>query len=468
MRGLRESGALFALPTYTFIVSLFILCIVGFVKTFTEPVHPIVPLDFPMPTMHVMGLFIILKAFSSGCSALTGIEAIANGVPAFRPPESKNAALTMSIMAGILAVLVIGIAYLGHIYRALPGAFLMDYSKEMASLPNFAALQHQTLVSQISEQVFHRGWFYFLIQGATTAILILAANTAFQDFPRLGSILAKDRYAPRQLTRIGDRLVFSNGIFLLSGLAIVLLILFRGDTHLLIPLYAVGVFVSFTLSQFGMSVRQKRLKQSGWHYRYALSIIGGTVTGIVATVTVVTKFTHGAVIVVFLIPILVFIFRKIHTHYIQLGEQLRLTDENYVAPAAVRTTSIVLTSGIHKGVLPALEYARTLSHDCRALFIDMDPAETAIIKDRWEKYGVGVPLVILHSQYRSVIGPIMEYIEEAKNERPNHIITVVVPEFVPLKWWHKLLHHQSGILLKLMLMFYPGIVVVNYRYYLEK
>ncbi|MCX6343908.1 MAG: amino acid permease, partial [Armatimonadetes bacterium] len=264
-------------------------------------------------------------------------------------------------------------------------------------------------------------------------------------------------------------------------LAGTLLVVFKGNTTSLIPLYAVGVFVSFTLSQAGMARRLIRLKSHGWRIYSSVSIFGSIITAGVALIIAITKFASGpkfvlwgvhfptgAYIVLILIPCLVLVFYKIHQHYIGVGDELRLTKENFKEPAPVRTTAIVLTSGIHKGVLPALEYARTLSHDCRALFIEIDPIETSLIRDRWEEFGLGVPLVILESPYRSILGPTLKYLEEVKKERPGNIVTVVLPEFVPVKWWHKLLHTQSGFFLKIMLMFRKDIVVTNVRYYLEK
>jgi len=404
---------------------------------------------------------------------MTGTEAVADGIPAFKAPESKNAATTLLYMALILGFLFIGISILAHVYQAVPS--------ELASEVGKTKVQPETVVSQIARGIFGRNWFYYVIQGATALILILAANTAFQDFPRLSSILARDRFAPRQLATIGDRLVFTNGILALSGLAAGLIIVFGGDTHSLIPLYAVGVFVSFTLSQFSMSLKQRREKIKGWKLYSKISLFGSVVTGVVAIVIASMKFTAGprislgrleiptgAYIVILLIPVLVYVFWKIHQHYIQLGNQLRLTKETFKEPQPVKSTAIVLTSSIHQGVLPALEYARTLSHDCRALFIEVDPVETTIIRDRWEDFGLGVPLVILESPYRSVIGPVIKYLEEAKKERPGHVITVVVPEFVPSKWWHKLLHNQSGLMLKIILMTRRDIVFTNVRYYVEK
>ena len=465
LRGLRESGALFAPPTYLFIICLYTLIITGLFKYFTGVLTAkIVPDSYHLPTMDPLSLFIVLRAFSSGCSALTGIEAIANGIPAFKPPESRNAATTMTMMAVILATLVLGISFLAHVYHALPGAFISEH--HLTDIPNYQILKDQTLVAQLADHIFGRRWFYKLTQIATMAILILAANTAFQDFPRLSAILAKDRFAPRQLANIGDRLVFANGMIVLSAVAILLLVVFRGTTTRLIPLYAVGVFVSFTLSQFGMAVRQRRLKEKNWQIANAISIFGGCVTMVVAAVIAISKFMIGAWIAVVLITVLVLMFRKIHQHYIELADQLRITEPQ--APPPIKSTAIVLVPGIHKGILTALQYARTLSHDCRALYIEIDPSETPLVRDRWEKFGLGVPLLILESPYRSVIGPTLAYLEEAKKERPDYIVTVVLPEFVPRKWWHKLLHNQTGIVLKVALMLQRDIVVTNVRYYLEK
>ncbi|MEN6356233.1 MAG: APC family permease [Armatimonadota bacterium] len=467
LRGLRESGALFAPPTYIFILCLYVLVAAGLFKVWVlHDVQKIVPASYVLPVLTPMSLFVILRAFSSGCSALTGIEAIADGVPAFKPPESKNAAATMTIMATLLGSLVLGITYLGHVYHALPGAFITEHS--LKDLPNYQVLKDQTLVAQLVDHVFGRGWFYTLTQFATMAILVLAANTAFQDFPRLSSIIARDRFAPRQLTTIGDRLVFSNGITLLSLCAILLLIRFQGETTRLIPLYAVGVFISFTLSQWGMAARQYRLRKRQWQLHVGISLFGGIITCTVALVVGISKFVIGAWIAIVIIILLVMIFLKIHQHYITLGNQLRISEETFEEPVSVKSTAIVLTSGIHKGILPALEYARTLSHDCRALCIEIDPLETSLIRERWEMYGLGVPLVILESPYRSLIGPVLKYLEEAKKERPGHVITVVLPEFVPKKFWQKVLHGQSGLFLKIALMMMPGIVVTNVRYYLEK
>ena len=464
LRGLRESGALFALPTYTFVLFIGVMIITGLYRVISgaeiTPIHQTVE-----STKQITGLafyFLVLKAFASGCAAMTGTEAVADGIPAFRPPESKNAAATLIYMALILAFLFIGISILAKVYQAFP-----------------SEAGHETIVSQIARGVFGRGWFYYAIQISTAAILILAANTAYQDFPRLSSILARDRFAPRQLASIGDRLVFSNGIIALSVLAALLIIIFNANTHALIPLYAVGVFISFTLSQFSMSIRLRKLKQPGWELYSNISRFGSMVTGIVAVVIASMKFASGpkltiwflhiptgAYIVLLLIPMIVYMLLKINQHYMELADQLRVIEA--VKLPAIKSTAIVLTAGIHHGVLQALEYGRTLSHDCRALYIEIDPNETPLIRERWELLNMDMPLVILESPYRSVIQPLLEYLEEAKRERPDHIVTVIVPEFVPKKWWHKILHNQSAFFLKLALLFRRDLVVTNVRYYLEK
>ena len=450
LRGVRESGKLFAIPTYVFVGSIGTMIVVGLYYAITgqaKPVHPVEAMEMGKS----VSWFLILRAFAGGCAAMTGTEAIADGVPTFKPPEAKNAAATLAIMAAILVPLFIGITVLAYVYQALPSG---EHGGD------------QTVVSQIARGVFGESWFYYVIQFATATILILAANTAYMDFPRLSSILARDRFTPRQLANIGDKLVFSNGIAFLGLLAGILIIRFRGDTHALIPLYAVGVFISFTLSQFSMSLRQRRLRQPRWRLYAGVSLFGSIVTGVVAIIIASAKFTHGAWIVLTLIPILVLIFMRINHHYVQVAEQLRLTEPR--PPRPIRSTSIVLAAGIHEGILPALEYARMLSHDCRALYIEIDPNETPLIRERWEKFGFGIPLVILESPYRSILRPVLAYLEEAKKERPDYIVTVVLPEFVPKKWWHKLMHNQSGLFLKVALMLKRDIVVTNVRYYLEK
>ena len=457
LRGVRESGSLFALPTYAFIFSALTLIAVGIFRiasgTFTY--HP--PTSGVVHPTHVgaAGLvfyFLVLRAFSSGCSAMTGTEAVSNGIPAFRPPESKNAAMTLTWMAFLLGTLFLGVTYIAWKVHVVP----MDQN----------ASGYETVTSQIASAVFGRNWFYYLFQGATAAILVFAANTSFADFPRLGSIMARDRFLPRQLYNIGDRLVFSNGIVVLSILASVLIYVFKGEVNALIPLYAIGVFLSFTLSQAGMVKHFMRLREPGWRRSAIISGIGATATAIVAIVQATTKASEGAWIVLILIPTLVLLFSRIHNHYVTLGNELRLTPEDAFVP--MNNTIMVLTPSLHKGVLPALEYAKTLSKDVRAIHVDTDPLDSALLEERWEQWSGGIPLIILESPYRSLIVPLMQYLDVAMRESPNQMITVVVPEFVTAKWWHGFLHNQSGLLLKFALLFKKGIVTTNMRYYVGR
>jgi len=405
--------------------------------------------------VHALTLFLILRAFSGGCSAMTGTEAISNAVPAFRQPESRNAAITLTIMGFILATIFLSLSFLAYKIGVVP----LETDQ-----PGY-----QTVVSQIARATFEDTrfrWYYYVIQWATAIILILAANTSFAGFPRLASIMARDRYMPRQLYNLGDRLVFSNGIIVLATLASLLIIVFKGDTHALIPLYAIGVFLSFTLSQWGMAVRFSRLKEPGWRRKSFVSAFGAACTAVVVVVQAVTKFLDGAYVVIILIVGFTWIFSKIHSHYIQVGEQLRLRPEDKIVPA--HNTVLVLTPSLHRGILPALAYAKGLSDDVRAVHIETDPLDTILLEERWERWGGGIPLVILESPYRSLVAPLLEYLNEVKQEHPNNIVTVIIPEFVPAKWWHKLLHNQSGLLLKFVLLFERGVVTVNVRYYLER
>ena len=326
--------------------------------------------------------FLVLRAFSSGCTALTGVEAISNGVPAFKPGESRNASITMSWMAGILGTLFLGITVLAWGLHVTP-------------------VENETVVSQIARTLFGTGLFYYLIQGSTMLILVLAANTSFADFPRLASLLSRDRYAPRQLITQGDRLVFSNGILVLGGLAALLIVLFSGETHALIPLYAVGVFISFTLSQAGM-VRHWLLDHGpGWRWRLAINGTGGVVTAVVTVVIAVTKFTHGAWIVVLLIPLMVMGFRVINRHYEALADELSL--EHLEDEPPVTNTVLVLAGDLHMGVVRALRYAQSLSSNPKGVYVEIDPTRTLRLEERWAKGGCGVPLVVLSSPYRSVL-----------------------------------------------------------------
>ena len=444
LRGVRESGRVFAVPTYLFIVTFAVMVGAGLWRWLQGDLVPL-----PAPAVHdaaPLTWFLVLRAFSSGCTALTGIEAISNGVPAFKPPESSNAARTMGWMAGTLGVLFLGITVLAWGLRVVPNA-------------------DETVVSQIARALFGTGFFYYLVQGSTMLILVLAANTSFADFPRLSSLLSRDRYAPRQFTTQGDRLVFSNGILALGGLAALLIVLFRGETHALIPLYAVGVFISFTLSQSGMVRHWLAEHGAGWQWRLAINGMGAVVTGVVTIVIAATKFTHGAWIVVLLIPIMVIGFRAVYRHYEALADELSL--EHLADEPPVTNTVLVLVGDLHMGVVRALRYAQSLSANPKAVYIELDPARTLRLEERWAKGGCGVPLVVLSSPYRSVLGPLFEYIERIKSQVPHGIVTIVIPEFVPRHWWQHALHNQTAFLVKGAMLFRQGIVVVNVPFHLK-
>ena len=447
LRGIKESGRIFALPTYFFVVTILGLVAVGVWHAVTGTVHPVVAAD-PVKTMaEPLTLFLLLTAFSNGCTAMTGVEAVSNGVPAFRPPEAKNAAATMLMMVVLAIVMFLGITLLAQAYQIQPS-------------------EQETVVSQLARGVFgSRGAAYYAVQAGTMLILVLAANTAYADFPRLASILARDRYLPRQFMNQGDRLAFSNGIVGLSIFAGILLGLFGGDTHALIPLYMIGVFVSFTLSQAGMVVRWRRLRGPGWKTSAVINGFGALVTGLVLIIVAVTKAREGAWIILLLIPVHVFFFRATRRHYDRVGDQLNLKGWR---PRGVRRNLVLIPiSGIQRAVVEALDYAKTLSPDVRAVYVGLDAVATEQLKAQWATWGEGVPLVVLESPYRSLMEPLLEYIEQVSTERPGDYVTVVLPEFVPAHWWHHLFHNQSALLIKGALLFKPNTVVTSVPFHLR-
>lgn len=453
LRGVKESGAIFAVPTYAFVVSIIGLIIFALLKDAfygaMPVVHPIAP---PVHTAgEALGLWLILRAFAAGCTALTGIEAISDGVQAFKPPEARNAAATLTLMVTLLVTMFLGITWLAHLHGAMPNE-----------------ATHETVVSQIARTVVGTGPAYFVIQVATALILVLAANTAFADFPRLASFLSRDRFMPRQFASRGDRLVFSNGILALGLFSGLLVVIFRANEIAMLPLYAVGVFISFTLSQAGMVRRQLRVQEPGWQRGALISGVGAVLTAVVLVILAVTKFTHGAWIVLLLIPLLVLVFHAIHRHYLRVAEQLSLSTA--IKPSDLRRhTAIVLVSGIHKGVLPALQYARSIAPDnVTAVYINLDPEQTERLRTRWAEWSCDVPLVVLESPFRSLITPLRSYINEVQSHYKDGVVTIVLPEFVPAHWWENLLHNQTGLLIKTALMFQKGTVVTSVPYRLER
>jgi amino acid transporter len=448
LRGIRESGRIFAIPTYLFVVSLLGLIAVGAWRALSGSIYPIAAVHPIQPAGDTLTLFLLLTAFSNGCTAMTGVEAVSNGVPAFKPPEARNAAATMVMMAALSITMFLGITLLAHGYHVVPS-------------------EQETVVSQIARGVFGgRGWPYYAVQAATMLILVLAANTAYADFPRLASILARDRYVPRQLMNQGDRLAFSNGIIGLSVFASVLLFAYGGDTHSLIPLYMIGVFVSFTLSQAGMVVHWRKLKGPGWKTSAFINGLGAAVTGIVLIVVALTKSREGAWIILLLIPVHVVLFRATRRHYDEVARQLSL--DGWTNGTRHRNTVLVPMSGVHRAVVQALEYAKTLSPDVRAIYVNIDPAATEHMCAQWKKWGDGVPLVVLESPYRSLMEPLLEYIDQVDASQPDDFVTIVLPEFVPARWWHHIFHNQRALLIKGALLFRPNVVVTSVPFHLNR
>jgi amino acid transporter len=448
LRGVRESGRIFATPTYFFITAILALVAAGAWRVLTGGVVPLAAVPAPAASAgSPLTLLLLLTAFSNGCTAMTGVEAVSNGVPAFKPPEARNAAATMLMMAALSITMFLGITLLAHEFHVLPGA-------------------DETVVSQLARAVFDgRGAPYYAVQLATMLILVLAANTAYADFPRLASILARDRYLPRQLMNQGDRLAFSNGIVGLSVFAAMLLIVFRGDTHALIPLYMIGVFVSFSLSQAGMVLHWRRLRGRGWHASALINGTGALVTTIVLFVVAITKSREGAWVIILLIPLHVLAFRATRRHYREVARQLSLDGWTPGPPRANRV--LVPISGMHRAVLQAVEYAKTLSPDVQAVYVDTDAAVTRQLATQWNGRAERVPLVVLESAYRSLLEPLIDYIDRVRADHPEDYVTVVLPEFVPARWWHHLFHNQSALLIKGALLFKPNTVVTSVPFHLK-
>jgi amino acid transporter len=455
LRGVRESGALFATPTYLFIVSFLFMIGYGFFHYWAYGGAAPLPSSEELKTAEGYNLqplttLLLLGAFSNGCAALTGIEAISNGVPAFKKPEAQNAATTLAWMAALLTTMFLGTSVMAYLYHVHPH-------------------ENETVISQFARIMFtgSLGLFYFVVQAATAAILVLAANTSFADFPRLSSLLARDRFLPRQFANRGDKLVFSNGIIILAVFSGILVIAFRGDTSRLIPLYAVGVFLSFTLSQLGMVRRWYQTKSPQWKKSIVINAVGAVATSVVLCVFIITKFIHGAWIVVLVIPLLVICFRAIEKHYLNVAKQLSIDGLDQLRP--INHSVVVPISGIHRGVIAALEYAKSISHDhnVTAVYVDSEEETTAKLREKWERWGAGVNLVVLPSPYRELTRPLLKYIKRIERQRQDDVITVVLPEFIPAKWWQHILHNQSSLLLKGALLFKEGVIVTSVPYHLK-
>lgn len=466
LRGVRESGAILAIPSYFFIAMMALTVGTGLYRYAQGALGTVVDPPPLHPPEHLasLGVFLILHAFSSGTTALTGVEALSNGITAFKEPRARNAGITLIWMAVILGSLFLGITFLAVRTGAVPS-------------------ETETVVSQLARTTFDgRGLGYLGVIGGTTLILIMAANTAFAGFPRLSALQADDGYLPRQLTYRGSRLVYSHGIEVLAVLACVLIVAFQASVTALIPLYAIGVFLSFTLSQSGMTRRWWKIgrlapgtevREAGsvlrpdrrWKLKMAINALGAVCTAIVVVVFAVTKFTEGAWIVVIVIPALVMFFFAIQRHYQDLRKSLAI--EDYGAPPRVPRHRVVLcVSGIHRGTISALRYARSLSNDVTAIHVSVEAAEAQQLQEKWALWGDGVRLVILASPYRMLLEPVLSYIEELHEKRqPNETLTIVVPQLVPRRKWHNLLHAQTAVFLRLALLFRPGIVITNVPYH---
>jgi amino acid transporter len=463
LRGVKESGNIFALPTYFFLAMTTLTVAVGLFRYFSGTLGVVT--DPPsLETLHTepLTLFLLLRAFSNGTTALTGVEVIANGVRSFKEPRTHNAVVTMIWMSIILAVLFLGIVYLLGVIGAVPSEF-------------------ETVISQLARTVFgNRGLLYLGTITATTIILILATNTAFAGFPALSAIIAGDGYLPRQLTYRGSRLVFSRGIISLTAIASLLIIIFNASVTALIPLWAVGVFLSFTLSQAGMArhwwnnrhsagkqLTEKEKRQpydSGWRWKLAINGLGAITTAVVTLIFAITKFTDGAWIIVLLLPAIVVSFYAIHRHYASLARDLSL--EHYGEPPPSRRHRVIMpVSSVHHGTLEALDYALSLSRDVTVVHVSIDPDQTEKLRHKWSWWGKGVRLVVIDSPYRTFLEPFLEYVNELRAAlQPNERLTIVVPQFIPKHWWHNALHTQTAFWLRFMLLNKKGVVITEVPY----
>ena len=388
-------------------------------------------------------VYLLLRGFAEGCAAMTGTEAISNGVMAFKAPAQRNAAITLGWMVTILALFFLGVSFLAQHYRVMPTT-------------------QETVLSSLGRHILGAGALYYALQYTTFAVLVLAANTAFADFPRLAGILANDRFMPRQLAARGDRLAFSNGIVTLALVAWLLVWLFHGDTNALVPLYAIGVFVCFTLSQAGMVVHWRTTRASGWRWKATLNGVGAVATGLVSIIQVVTKFTAGGWIIAVIIPLILAILWTIHRHYTAFAEDIRFVGQSPITP--LHHTVIVPVNGITKAAAGALVYATTISDEVIAVYIEVDKRDTPRIVAEWEAWDIGIPLEVVPSPYRSILKPLVEFVENLRMVTPGELVTIVVPEIVPSRWWEHLLHNKTALYIRTAFLFRPNVVVTAVPY----
>ncbi len=458
LRGVRESATIFAAPTYMFIAVAFGMIGYGVFRLATGSLAP-----DPGETqaalatwrssgeLEALSVLLVLRAFAQGCAALTGTEAISDGVPAFKPPEWKNARATLTAMAVLLAILFLGVSFL---------------ASQLGIVPTVDS--HESVTSMIARAVFGENLLYYAMQAATMLILVLAANTAFADFPRLSWFLARDHFMPHQFSFRGDRLAFSTGIITLGAVSGLLVAAFGADTHALIPLYAIGVFVAFTCSQTGMVKRWWSRREPGWRYSLPVNLVGAFTTGLVALIQGVTQFVHGAWLVILLIPLQVMILWRINAHYMRVSDQLAMEPTAEPMPELPEPILIVPVPGLNRAVARTLSYARALSKNVTALHVTDDLEEAATLKRRWKQWSTDVPLVILESKYRSLTLPLLHYLDAVAQRDPNAPITVVLAEYVPRRWWEWPLHNQTAFRLKWTLFFRPNTAVVDLPYHLVR
>jgi amino acid transporter len=453
LRGLRETGTFMAVPVYLFLFTYIPMLIYGAIHLWMEGPTPMVTVA--PPPVQPLSLFLIMHTFATGCTALTGIEAISNGVPAFKQPESKNAGRTLIVMAILMGILFVGSIGLTQFLGVIAGP-------------------QETILSALARHLLGSGPAYVLIQLSTLLILAVAANTSFADFPRLSAILARDGFLPRQFTGLGDRLVFTNGIVFLTIAAGVLIVIFRGNSHLLIPLFAIGAFLAFTLSQAGMVIHWFRERTQNWRLKAFLNGLGAFATATTLLIITISKFREGAWITVLLIPIFVFVFLRIHQHYIDVGKQLSLRG----LPPDLKPTPpmrlVVPVSGIHRGIVDAMDFAQSISKDITALYIELDPGTGEELSKEWECWWPDIPLVVLPSPYRSIIRPLLDYLDEDdRKHNDGTLAAVVLPEFIPAKWWQQLLHNQTSLLIKTALLYRRRTlgfqrIIIDVPYHLKK
>ncbi len=454
LRGIRESGSIFAAPTYLFLVAMFGTVGLGLFQLAMGNLVVPPPAELP-PPVTTLSLFLILRAFAVGSAVMTGTEAISNGIPAFKPPEPRNAAGTLVTMAVILATMFLGLSIL------IVGGTIIPREDE-------------TIISLLAHAVFGDSFMYYAVQFSTVLILVLAANTAYADFPRLSSLLARDNYAPQQLAFRGERLAFSNGIISLGVLSALLIVLFGGSTGALLPLYAVGVFTAFTLSQAGMVQHWRAERGRHWHLKAAINGIGACATGLVALIAATTNFMNpefpilpglpigwGSWLVLVIVPVFIWVFRTINAHYAEAEQHTALPPESQELDQPLRNVVVVPIARLNKPAVQALRYAQALSNDVTAVHVSTDPARTQEIEEKWATWGRGLPLTIVESPYRSLTRPLLQYLAELRRHEKAETVTVVLPEYVPDTWWQHLLHGQSAQFLKLSLLFTPGFVVTS-------